>query len=139
MRTARNNQAFTLVEMTLIVVMIGITLLFAIPRVEAQNEIPVTSKGFTFLYELKGAQDHYHRIHGTFARHVEALGVEEGIPNDFSLLELNSENWSEGWTAILQRHSRWSSFGPYQIVFSESGFREKQSSVCKALIPRMGR
>jgi type II secretory pathway pseudopilin PulG len=131
----QRNQAFSLVEMTLIVMMVGITVLFAIPRYEAQKESPISAKAFQFLYRLQGAQNHYHRRHKKFASHVEALGIETSIPNEFVLKELHSDDFASKWTVIVVRRSRWSAFGPYEVVFDENGFQRGQSTLCDALIP----
>lgn len=121
--------------MTLIVVMIGITALFAIPRYEAQKEAPISAKAFQFLHRLQGAQNHYFRSHGRFADHVEAMGIESSIPTEFVLHEMSSENWRGGWTAVLQRRARWSAFGPYTVVFDKNGYQAESSTVCDALVP----
>ncbi|MBC8403628.1 MAG: hypothetical protein H8E15_00250 [Planctomycetes bacterium] len=121
--------------MTLIVMMVGITALFEIPRFEAQKESPISDKAFQFLYRLQGAQNHYHRRHKKFASHVEALGVEDSIPSEFVLKELKSEDFASKWTVILVRRSHWSAFGPYEVVFDENGFQREESTLCDALIP----
>ncbi len=133
--TVRRNQAFSLVEMTLIVVMIGITALFAIPRYEAQKEAPISAKAFQFLHRLQGAQNHYHRTHGKFADHVEAMKIESSISTEFVLRDLKSDDWEKEWTAVLVRRSRWSAFGPYTVVFDQDGFQPEPSTMCEALVP----
>ncbi len=134
-KSVQRNQAFSLVEMTLIVMMIGITVLFAIPRYEAQKEAPISAQAFQFLYRLQGAQNHHLRTHGKFASHVEAMGVETSIPSDFVLQTLSSSDWNKEWTAVLKRRARWSAFGPYTVVFDQNGFQADQSTLCDALVP----
>jgi type IV pilus assembly protein PilA len=135
-KAVQPKQAFSLVEMTLIVIMIGITALFAIPRYEAQKEAPISSKAFHFLHRLQGAQNLYYRNNGKFADHVEAMGIQSSIPTEFVLRDLKSDDWESGWTAVLVRRSRWSAFGPYTVIFTEDGFQAEPSSLCRALVPK---
>lgn len=121
--------------MTLIVVMIGITALFAIPRYEAQKEAPISAKAFQFLHRMQGAQNLHYRKHGKFADHVEAMNIQSSIPPEFVLRDLRSDDWEAGWTAVLVRRSRWSAFGPYTVKFNQNGFQVKGSTVCRALVP----
>jgi prepilin-type N-terminal cleavage/methylation domain-containing protein len=135
MKVAPKLRGFTLVEMTIVVIVLGVTMLFAIPRYEARKEEPIAAKAFRYLGRLQQFQNHYFREHGQYATHVEALHLEGGMPDEFVLEDFESEDWRIGWRASLLRHSRWSTFGAYRVVFDDSGYDRSRSTVCLGLEP----
>jgi type IV pilus assembly protein PilA len=135
MHSAPKSLGFTLVEMTIVVIVIGVTALFAVPRYEARKEITITAKAFRYLDRMRLFQNHYYREHGTYATHVEALGIEGNLPDEFVLEDFESGDWRIGWRASLLRHSRWSTFGAYRIVFDDAGYDRSRSTVCLGLEP----
>lgn len=136
--TLPQRRNFGLIETTVIVTVIGITALFAIPRVEARGEAPIVRKGMQYaewvathqLVRLSKGED-YTSYTAAFA---DSQGAVREIPAEFSLVKLEAEDRSH-WEIELSRRESSSSFGAYTIVFDLQGFNEQRSTVPRALLP----
>lgn len=129
---------FGLIETTVIVTVIGITALFAIPRVEARGESPIAREGMQYA-EWVATHQRVRLTKGEdYSAHIEAFVDSQGalreVPTDFSLVQLEAEGRTH-WEIELQRRESSSSFGAYSIVFDLQGFNEKRSTVPRALLP----
>ncbi len=135
-RPLRRN--FGLIETTVIMTVIGITALFAIPRVEAQSESPIVREAMQYA-EWVATHQRVRISKGLdYSDFIEAfVGSQESLrefPDEFSLRRFEAEG-SRHWELHLQRRQTGSSFGLYTIVYDLQGFNEHSSTVPRALLP----
>ncbi|MCH2102089.1 MAG: hypothetical protein MK209_09225 [Planctomycetes bacterium] len=129
---------FGLIETTVIVTVIGITTLFAIPRVEAQGESPIVREGMQYAewvathqrVRISKGLDYSHFIEAF----VDSQDSLREVPDEFSLKHFEAEG-RKHWELHLERRQTGSSFGMYTIVYDLQGFNEHSSTVPRALLP----
>jgi prepilin-type N-terminal cleavage/methylation domain-containing protein len=112
MKTLRNSEGFTLVEMLTVVVIIGILagILFKIGPMIANRG--ATSIGASRLEHLKLCIEHYHEVYGEYPRATgvtwEEPGGSAGTPEDWDIIlpggQANNPAWEnpdkEYWTEL---------------------------------------
>lgn len=129
---------FGLVETTIIVIVIGLTALFAIPRFEARTELPVVERAIRFGEWVKSHQSARYRKGLEFSAHVdqfhETQSSERQVPFEFSLEPIEVDG-RRHWEMTLIRREEGSSFGGYRIVWDNQGFNRTKSTVPHALLP----
>lgn len=135
-RPIRKN--FGLIETTVIVTMIGITALFAIPRVEARGEAPIVREGIQYVEWVATHQRARLNKNLDYTPHLaafaDAQGASREVPDDFSLREITADG-RKHWEVVLERREDDSSFGAYTIVYDMQGLNETRSTVPRALLP----
>ena len=129
---------FGLIETTVIVTVIGITALFAIPRVEARSEAPVVRKGMQYVEWVATHQRVRLNKNMDYSPHLAAFTDAQGalrqVPAEFSLSDIVADG-RKHWEVVLERREDDSSFGAYTIVYDLQGFNETRSTVPRALLP----
>lgn len=129
---------FGLIETTVIVTVIGITALFAIPRVEARDEAPIVRKGMQYAEWVATHQRVRLNKQLDYTAHVAAFADSQGtlreVPSEFSLAHFEAKGRSH-WELHLQRREEGSFFGAYTIVYDLEGFNDQSSTVPHALLP----
>ena len=134
----RPARQFGLIETTIIVIVIGMTALFAIPRFEARTELPVVERAIRFGEWVKAHQSARYRKGLDFSTHVDQFNETQGsprqVPAEFSLepLEVDGRKF---WEMTLVRREAGSSFGGYKIVWDNQGYNRIKSTVPRALLP----
>ncbi|MAW59755.1 MAG: hypothetical protein CMJ94_02845 [Planctomycetes bacterium] len=136
--SASPRQVFGLLETTVIVIVIGITALFAIPRVEARTEAPVVRKALQYAEWIAAHQTTRMRKGEGYSEHLAAFHDAQGalrpVPEEFTLTELKADG-RRYWELVLTRREHSSSFGAYTIVFDSQGLNTYISTVPRALLP----
>lgn len=137
-QSAPGTRPFGLVETTIIVVVIGVTALFAIPRFEARSEVPVVSRATDFCEWIQIHQAVRYRKGVDYSEHIAAFHDRQGsvrsVPDEFSIKSLEVDG-RKHWELRLLRRETGSSFGAYEIVWDSQGFNETKSSVPRGLLP----
>lgn len=138
LRTPARAHGFGLVEMTIIVIVIGVTALFAIPRYEARGEKPVVRSAFRYGMYVERIQAARIREQGSYEPVMEQLEVADGVPPEFHVADWTVDP-EVGWLMRLERHNDDSPFGAYTLCFSDQGFHLAESTVPIALVPSQWR
>lgn len=134
----RPARPFGLIEMTIIVIVVGMTALFAIPRFEARSELPVVEQAIRFGEWVKSHQSARYRKGKDFSAHVEEFQMtqasEREVPAEFSLDPIKVVGRTH-WEMTLTRREATSSFGGYKIVWDNQGYNRTKSTVPLGLLP----
>ena len=69
---------FTLVELAVVIVIIGVLAAFAVPRFKASVERSKAAEAFNYLSAVQAAQERYHARQSTYADDVNSLDIKIG-------------------------------------------------------------
>lgn len=140
MKTFKNTQTgkqagFSLVELTIVVVILGVLSMMAVPRYRTAVERAKASEAFTYLAQIEGAQERYNARTGEYAQQLGRLDIKMPSPKHFSVGSLTSYNWQTQWELRLTRSGASSGFGNYTVTWNQDGFVRSRSSLHTDLIP----
>lgn len=135
LQTRSRKAGFSLVELTIVVVILGVLATFAVPRFMASVERSKASEAFNYLTQIQTAQQAYHARNGRYASKTKDLDVTLTDPKYFKVSGLSSSNWEKNWKMTLTRIGSSGGYGKYTVVWTENGFDSKKSSIPKDIIP----
>jgi len=134
--TAQKQSGFSLVELTIVVVILGVLATFAVPRFVSSVEKTKASEAFSYLANIESAQARYNASSGRYARKVSDLDINLAKPEFFRVSGPSSRNWDTKWEMKLTRVGASSGYGKYTVVYNESGFNSRKSTIPDDLSPR---
>jgi prepilin-type N-terminal cleavage/methylation domain-containing protein len=126
-RAARRG--FTLVELAVVVVIIGVLAAFGVPRFLESVERSKASEAFGYLAALRSAQERYQAREGKYATDFADLDIDYSDPKYFTVpASITSENEDE-WSLTLTRMAGSSGFGAYTVTFNQDGYDVDGSTI----------
>ena len=128
------KSGFTLVELTIVVVILGVLATFAIPRYMRVVERSKAAEAFVYLAEIQSGQAIYHAQKDTYASDLLDLDISVPDPNHFLVAAPVSGDFESEWSVTVTRDGAAAGFGPYTVVFSHLGFDELNSTIPANLI-----
>ena len=125
-KKSTKRTGFTLVELAVVIVIIGVLAAFAVPRFRSAVERSKASEAFTYLSSFRAAQEVYH---ARMAEYADANAVTAGVldfemaaPKYFSVGTVTNTDTEADWELILTRSGATSTYGNYTVIFDESGY-----------------
>ena len=123
---ARRSQAgFTLVELSVVIVIIGVLAAFGVPRFRAAVERSKAGEAFNYLTSIRSAQENYNNREGTYTTDLNALDIKMTVPKYFDLGTMGADE--NGWNLILTRKAGSSGYGAYIVGFDQDGYNNNSS------------
>ena len=130
---------FTLVELAVVIVIIGVLAAFAVPRFKASVERSKAAEAFNYLASVQAAQERYHARQSTYATNVADLDIQMTAPKYFSVpLTFTAGGTGElddSWTLTLTRSGANAGYGEYTVTFTETGFDADNSDITTEINP----
>ena len=108
-----NNRAFTLVELLVVILIIGILAAIAVPQYKKAVLKANLHKGMPLVENLYQAQQAYVLTHGDFATDIDALDIT--IPKDESCTKSQTER-SSSYTCDFGKVGMWDFFANIQYI-----------------------
>ena len=135
-RFARRG-GFSLVELTIVVVILGVLATFAVPRFMISVERSKAAEAFNYLDGIQAGQAAYLERNGQYANAIANLDVPTANPQFFTVGAPQSSNWDKEWEVRLTRTGDSAGYGAYTVVFDQAGFSRSKSSIPDDLLPNL--
>lgn len=134
-RSRAGQAGFSLVELTIVVVILGVLAMMAVPRYATLVERAKSTEAYTYLAHVEKAQEIYRARHGVYADSLAKLSIQIPDPQHFAVGSLSSYDWQTRWNMRLTRDGASSGFGAYSVAWSAGGFDPVRSSIPTELSP----
>jgi type IV pilus assembly protein PilA len=129
------RKGFSLVELAVVVIIIGVLAAFGVPRMLQAVERSKASEAFGYLSSVRSAQERYQAKEGKYAAALTDLDVSQTAPKYFDVGDIDVSGGTEGettenkWSLTLTRKAGASGYGEYTVVFNELGFDSENSTI----------
>ena len=135
-RSAEGREGgFTLVELAVVVVVVGVLTALGVPRFIRSVERTRAAEAFEYLASVRSAQERYQARHGSYAARVADLGLRSTPPRDFAVpggfAVGESGSLRDSWSLSLTRLGRSFGYGPYTVTFGEAGYDPGGSTIAR--------
>jgi prepilin-type N-terminal cleavage/methylation domain-containing protein len=128
---SKRRKGFTLVELAVVIVIIGVLAAFGVPRFLQSVEKSKASEAFNYLSAVQSAQERYIAQNGVYATSVTQLDLNLPNPQYFDAPgAITAEGNSTGnptWSLTLNRNSQ-SSYS-YNVTWTQNGFDTTNSTI----------
>ena len=131
----KNIKGFSLIELTVIIVIIGVLAAFAVPRYRDAAERAKAKEAFNYLASVRASQEKFHSFQHTYTGDIASMDIKMGAPKYFKVGQItagNSGNIEDSWSLTLTRQGSTAGYGAYTVTFTEQGF-DVTSSMIAAL------
>ncbi|MFA5162203.1 MAG: prepilin-type N-terminal cleavage/methylation domain-containing protein [Elusimicrobiales bacterium] len=115
-----NKRGFTLVELAVVIVIIGVLAAFGVPRFRQAVERSKAGESFNYLSAVRSAQERYHSRLAVYSDAVDKLDINFPAPKYFSVGDMTQDEIS--WSTTLFRTGSTAGYGPYTVRFCETGY-----------------
>lgn len=130
-RACEGERGFTLVELAVVIIIIGVLSAFGVPRFRQAVERSKAGEAFSYLKAVQSAQERCMSRDGKYATSRYLLDVSISEPKYFSVEpmtfyvedgELPESAAEDGWQLSLKRKGPSAGYGAYKITFNQNGF-----------------
>ncbi|HLA83982.1 MAG TPA: type IV pilin protein [Thermoguttaceae bacterium] len=127
-KVVSRRKGFSLVELAVVVIIIGVLAAFGVPRMLEAVERSKASEAFGYLSSVRSAQERYQAKEGKYAEALTDLDVSQSTPKYFEVGTITSET-EDAWTLTLTRKEGASGYGQYTVTFTQLGFDPENSTI----------
>jgi type IV pilus assembly protein PilA len=130
-RTTQSRKGFTLVELAVVIVIIGVLAAFGVPQFLKSVERSKAAEAFNYLSAVRAAQERYLAQNGVYATALTDLDIKQVAPKYFSgtgatsapltIAAVAVSSGTPTWYCSLGRLTDTSSY-TYNVCFDENGY-----------------
>ena len=127
-----NQKGFTLVELAIVIVIIGVLASFGVPRFRNAVERSKAGEAMNYLSTIRASQERYHAIFATYGNDLGNLDVIFPIPKYFTVGLVGpgtTADLESSWSLTLTRLGASAGYGPYSVTFTEQGYDAVNSTI----------
>ena len=128
----RPRKGFSLVELSVVVIIIGVLAAFGVPRMLKAVERSKASEAFKYLAAVRSAQERHQARQGTYVVDLAELDMDQSAPKYFSIGSVvpgESGSLENSWSLSLTRQGASAGYGEYTVTFTEDGYDPENSTV----------
>jgi type IV pilus assembly protein PilA len=129
---AKNRKGFTLVELAVVIVIIGVLAAFGVPRFLKSVERSKAAEAFSYLAAVRSAEERSQARNGTYEATIANLDISFAVPKYFTVGTVSAGTTSsleDSWTLTLTRVGASSGYGAYTVVFTQDGYDATNSTI----------
>ena len=126
------RRGFSLVELSVVVIIIGVLAAFGVPRLLKSVERSKSSEAFKYSASVRAAQERYQARQGTYASDLTTLDMEQTAPKYYTVGDIivgDTTNLEDSWSITLTRQGASSGYGAYTVVFTQDGYDAATSTI----------
>ena len=131
----RRRAGFTLVELAVVIVIIGVLAAFGVPRFIKSVERSKAAEAFEYLSSIRTAQERYQAQYGTYATNLIDLDIKNSTPKYFTVPDTfkaaDTTSLADSWTMTLTRTGSSAGYAAYTVIFTETGFDTTNSTIAQ--------
>ena len=138
MLRSRGRKGFTLVELAVVIIIIGILAAFAVPRFLDSVERSKAGEAFNYLAAVRSAQERYQVRQGTYADDISKLDIQMQEPKYFTVgtpAAGTTGSLEDSWTLTMTRSGASGGYGAYTVVFTDQGYDATNSTILAKINP----
>ena len=131
-RAKQGEKGFTLVELAIVIVIIGVLASFGVPRFRDAVERSKAGESLNYLSAIRAAQERYAAREGTYATDLADLDVAMPSPKYFTVGTTaagSTGDIEDSWTLTLTRVGASAGYGAYTVAFTETGYDSTNSTL----------
>jgi prepilin-type N-terminal cleavage/methylation domain-containing protein len=129
---AKNRKGFTLVELAVVIVIIGVLAAFGVPRFLKSVERSKAAEAFSYLAAIRSAEERSQARNGTYEVDITKLDIQFSTPKYFTVGTVaagTSGSLEDSWTLTLTRLGASSGYGAYTVIFTHDGYDATNSTI----------
>ncbi len=133
-RVRATRRGFSLVELAVVVIIIGVLAAFGVPRMLKSVERSKAAEAFKYLSAVRAAQERYQARQSTYAAVLTNLDMEQTAPKYFTVdvagcVAGSTGSLEDSWSLTLTRQGASAGYGAYTVVFTQDGYDPVVSTI----------
>ncbi len=133
-RTRSAQSGFTLVELAVVIVIIGVLAAFGVPRFKVAVEKSKAAEAFSYLGSVRSAQERYYTQQGSYTANEALLDINQALPAYFNIGGFTADE--NTWEMIMTRTGPSAGYGAYNVAFGEGGYVTGDSTILNEINPQ---
>ncbi len=129
---SKRRNGFSLVELSVVVIIIGVLAAFGIPRMLKSVERSKAAEAFKYLASVRAAQERYQARESTYAALLTDLDMEQTAPKYFTVGVVapgSTASLEDSWSLTLTRQGASAGYGAYTVTFTQDGYDPVASTI----------
>ena len=138
LRNRQGRKGFTLVELAVVIIIIGVLAAFAVPRFLDSVERSKAAEAYNYHSAVRAAQERYQVRQGTYADDLTKLDIQMPTPKYFTVgtpAAGSTSNLEDSWTLTLTRTGAAGGYGAYTVTFTDQGYDAANSTIPDKINP----
>ncbi len=129
------RKGFSLVELSVVVVIIGVLAALGVPRLLESVERSKATEAFNYLAGVRNAQERYQQIEGEYTSAISDLDITQSVPTFFNNpTTLTADETT--WSLTMTRQGANTGYGAYTVSYNQDGYNPASSTIIDKINPR---